>query len=123
MAVASSPNPIRPLLIVCTAILVLLAIAALQMARAVMIPLALSVLLTFILAPVVARLQHRRLGRLGSVLLVGGLVFIAFGGIGAAITLQAKSLADDLPAYQENITNKIARLQEASKGKLLQEVQ
>ncbi|HLN32501.1 MAG TPA: AI-2E family transporter [Gemmataceae bacterium] len=123
MAVASSPNPNRSLLIVCTSILALLAIAALQVARTVLIPLALSVLLTFILAPAVTRLQHRGLGRLISVLLVGGLVFLAFGGIGVAITLQAKSLANDLPAYQENVTNKIARLREASKGKLLQEIQ
>jgi len=123
MAVASPPNPIRSLLIVCTSILVLLAIAALQVARTVLIPLALSALLTFILAPMVTRLQHRGLGRLVSVLLVGGLVLLALGGIGVAITLQAKSLANDLPAYQENVTNKIARLQEAGKGKLLQEIQ
>ena len=49
-------------------------------AREVLIPLALAVLITFILTPSVQRLQKMRLGRVPSVLLV---VILAFGGIGA----------------------------------------
>ena len=57
----SPPQPYRPLLMVCTAILAILIVATLSLARAVLIPLALAVLLAFILAPAVTRVQRRGL--------------------------------------------------------------
>ncbi len=117
-----SPRSSRALLIVCSAILAILAIAALHLARAVLIPVALAVLLAFVLAPLVGWLERRGLGRLPSVLAVGTLVLLFLGGIGVAVTLQLKSLADDLPTYQKNVVDKIARLREAGKGTVLDKV-
>lgn len=123
MTVAPSPwKPDQVLLAVNTSILAILVVTVLHLARAVLIPLALAVLLTFILAPVVARLQRLRLGRLVSVLLVGALVFVLLGGTGLVITLQMRGLANDLPGYQKNITDKIAGFQEFGKGTVLDKI-
>jgi len=105
-----------------TSILAILVVTVLHLARAVLIPLALAVLLTFILSPLVALLQRLRLGRLVSVLLVGALVFVLLGGTGLVITLQMRGLANDLPGYQKNITVKIAGLQEFGKGTVLDKI-
>ncbi|MFN2476661.1 MAG: AI-2E family transporter, partial [Chthoniobacterales bacterium] len=56
-------------------------IAALYFARELLIPLALSALLTFLLSPLVTRLE-RWLGRIVAVLLVVALIFSATGGAG-----------------------------------------
>ena len=51
--------------------LVLLVVAALYFAREILIPLAIAVLLAFLLTPAVRRLEGWRLGRVPAVLLVG----------------------------------------------------
>ena len=55
---------------------VVVAIAVLYFARAVFIPLALSVLLAFLLAPLVIRLRHWRLGRIPAALIVVHFAFL-----------------------------------------------
>lgn len=56
-------------------------VASLYFGRELLVPLALAVLLTFILAPLVTRLQ-RLLGRIGAVLFVVVMMFAATGGVG-----------------------------------------
>jgi hypothetical protein len=65
-------------------------------ARAVFIPLALAVLLTFLLIPVVKWLQRLGLWRVPSVILVVILAGSLLGGIGWVVMLQLKNLANDL---------------------------
>jgi predicted PurR-regulated permease PerM len=92
--------------------------AALYFAREVLIPLALAVLITFILTPSVQRLQKMRLGRVPSVLLV---VVLAFGGIGAVGWLmgaQIVDFAETLPKYEQNIRAKAAALRGGGASKL-----
>jgi predicted PurR-regulated permease PerM/methanogenic corrinoid protein MtbC1 len=84
--------------------------AALYFGREVLIPLALAILISFILTPSVQRLQKMRLGRVPSVLLV---VILAFGGIGAVGWLmgaQIVDFAETLPRYEQNIRAKAAAL-------------
>lgn len=93
-----------------TAIGVLVAIAALYFGREVLIPIALALLLSFLLAPAMIRLQHWGLGKTLSALLVvalsfAGLVFICWAGFG-----QAYNLTLELPEYRENITAKLHAL-------------
>ena len=73
-------------------------------------PLALAVLLCFILTPSVQWFVRRGLPRSGSVALVLILVFSAVGGVGYVVGDQFTSLADQLPAYQANIQKKFATL-------------
>src|SRR3954470_4686061 len=81
-------------------------IAALYFGRDLLIPLALSALLTFLLSPLVTRLE-RWLGRIAAVLLVVALIFSALGGAGYILTRQLVDLATKLPEYKGNIVEKL----------------
>jgi len=116
----SAVRMLRPFVIVASLVLV---IACLYWAQAVLIPIALSILLTFLLSPVVGALERLRLGRIPSVILVAVLAFSLLGGIGWAITLQITSLANDLPKYTKNIKQKIGDLRRAGKGTPVEKVQ
>ena len=91
--------------------------------QAVLIPLALAVLLTFLLSPVVSTLQRQGLGRVPSVLVTVLLAFSILGGIGWTLTRQLVTLADDLPRHSLNIRHRIADLRGASKGGSVEKVQ
>jgi predicted PurR-regulated permease PerM len=100
-----------------------LIIASLYWAQAVLIPVALAMLLTFLLSPVAEALERMTLGRLPSILLVVVLAFSLLGGIGWIVTLQFGSLANELPKYTGNIRQKIADVRGAGKGGALEKVQ
>jgi predicted PurR-regulated permease PerM len=80
--------------------------ATLYFGRELLIPLALSALLTFLLAPLVTRLE-RWLGRLPAVLLVVALIFTGVGAAGWMLTRQLVDLAAKLPEYKGNIITKM----------------
>ncbi len=108
------------LIVVATFVLI---IASLYWAQAVLIPVALAMLLTFLLSPVAGALERIALGRLPSVILVVVLAFSLLGGIGWIVTLQFGSVANELPTYRKNIRQKIADIREAGKGGALEKVQ
>jgi len=108
--------------LIAIAIFVLI-IASLYWAQAVLIPVALAMLLTFLLSPVVGTLERIALGRLPSVILVVVLTFSLLGGIGWIVTLQFASLANELPNYTVNIRQKIADVRGAGRGGALEKVQ
>ena len=103
--------------------IIALVVAALYWLQAVLIPLALAVLLTFLLNPVVGILERRGLGRVPSVLVTVLLALSILGGIGWTLTRQLVTLADELPAYSLNIHRRIADLRGASKGGSVEKVQ
>jgi len=74
-------------------------------------PLALAILLAFILAPLVQWLVRRGLPRSSSVAVVLVLVFTVLGGATYVVGTQFASLADQLPTYQANIEKKFVALQ------------
>ena len=73
-------------------------------------PLALAILLSFILAPLVQWVVRRGLPRSSSVALVLILVFTVVGGVTYVVGGQFASLADQLPTYQANIQKKLVAL-------------
>lgn len=87
-----------------------LVIACLYWARQVLMPVALAVLLAFILTPVAASLQRYGLGRLPSVLIVVFLALLLLGGIGYLISQQINSLAVHMPSYQDELIEKVKPL-------------
>src|SRR4030095_11309205 len=103
--------------------IVALVVAALYWLQAVLIPVALAVLLTFLLSPVVGILQRRRLGRGAAVLVTVLLAFSILGGIGWTLTHQLITLANELPRYSLNIHQRIADLRGASGGGSVEKVQ
>jgi predicted PurR-regulated permease PerM len=110
-------------LTVCTCILGILLIGCLALAWEVLLPLALAVLVAFILTPLVARLQRSGLGRVPSVILVSSGAMALVLGFGAVIVLQLRSLVIELPQYRDNIKQKVAAFQSAGPGSLMVKVQ
>ena len=102
---------------------IVLIVASLYWAQAILIPVALAILLTFLLSPVAGALERIVFGRLPSVILIVVLTFSLLGGIGWIVTLQFGSLANELPTYRKNIRQKIADIREAGKGGALEKVQ
>jgi predicted PurR-regulated permease PerM len=87
-----------------------LVIAALYFGREIFVPVALAVLLSFVLAPFVMRLHSWRIPRTVSVLVV---VFIGFSiifSLGGLMVSQATRLAAKLPGYQQTLSDKIESL-------------
>jgi predicted PurR-regulated permease PerM len=102
---------------------VVLVVGVLYWARQILIPVALAILLTFILAPIVAGLRRRGLGRTSSVIVTVVLAFVLLGGTGTVIFIEFRSLANELPAYRQNILKKISEVRIASKGGAIEKIQ
>jgi predicted PurR-regulated permease PerM len=100
-----------------------LVVGGLYWLQAVLIPIALAVLLTFLLSPVVGALQRRGLGRVPAVLVTVVLALSVLGGIGWTLTRQLVTLANELPRYSLNIHQRITDLRGASKGGSVEKVQ
>jgi predicted PurR-regulated permease PerM len=82
----------------------------------VFLPLAMAILLTFALSPVVNLTRNRGLPHVASVLAA---VFIAFTAIGLFMlisALQMAALVQDLPSFQSNIVEKLNDFQASSDG-------
>src|SRR6476660_2883231 len=83
-----------------------LIIAALYFGREIFVPVALAVLLSFVLAPFVMLVRSWRIPRTPSVLVV---VFIGFSiifSLGGLMVSQATRLAAKLPGYQQTLSDK-----------------
>ena len=91
-------------------IALLVAAAVLYLAKEVLIPVAVAILLSFLLAPAVRRLEQWKLGRVPSTLIVALLGFGAIFGIAGVAGSQAISLGAQLPEYRHNIVQKIRAL-------------
>lgn len=89
-------------------------IVALYFGQDILVPLALAALLSFALAPPVARLRRWGLPRVPAVLVAVLLAFGGIGGFGLLVVGQLAQLADNLPAYQQNIRAKVRSLQAAA---------
>src|SRR5215207_3248872 len=99
-----------------------LVIVVLYWAQAVLVPLALAILLSFVLAPPVTWLE-RWLGGVAAVMLVVTLVFVALGIAAWGLSRQIDNLANDLPTYRVNIAAKIADIRGAGKGGSVEKLQ
>lgn len=94
---------------------VVLVLACIYWAQAVLIPIALAVLITFLLTPPVAALQRRGVPRVAAVLAVVLLALAVVAGIGTVLTIQVMSLGEELPRYRDNIREKIADIRSVSR--------
>jgi predicted PurR-regulated permease PerM len=94
-------------------------VATLYVARELLIPFALSALLTFLLAPLVTRIE-RWIGRIAAVLVVVALIFSAMGLAGWLLTRQLADLANKLPEYKGNIVAKMHAFDVPQGGKFTQ---
>ena len=83
-------------------------VAALYLAKGVLVPLTLAVLLSFLLSPACDGLERRlRLGRVPAVLVTAMLAFSTLGIVGWTSVVQMIDLAPKMPEYQSNIQAKL----------------
>ncbi len=82
-------------------------VAALYLAKGVLVPLTLAVLLSFLLSPVCDWLERRRLGRIPAVLVTAILGFSVLGVATWTAVVQMTDLAPKMPEYQENLQAKL----------------
>ncbi len=82
----------------------------LYFAKEVLIPLALAILFSFLLGPVVRRVERLRFWRVPAVLMVTAAFFGVFAAVGWVTTHQVIELAGKLPSYQDNIQHKLQDL-------------
>ena len=85
-------------------------VAILYFAKEVLIPLALAVLFSFLLGPLVRRLERLHFPRVLAVLSITLAFFGLFGAVGYITTHQVSDLAAKLPSYQDNIQRKLKSL-------------
>src|SRR5262245_32420194 len=86
-----------------------LVVAALYLGQRIFVPLALAVLLTLVLGPVVIWLERRGLRRFPAVLSAAVLAFLLIGLVGWAVAAQVTSLLADLPEHKAKLREKLAQ--------------
>jgi predicted PurR-regulated permease PerM len=91
-------------------------VAALYFGREILVPIALALLMSFVLSPLVRILQVWRFPRVLAVIVVVFAAFAAIFSLGALMVSQVDQLADDLPRYQSTLREKIQSLRGATAG-------
>ena len=89
-------------------------ITALYVGRDVLLPLALSILLAFVLTPPLLLLRRLKVPRIGAVAIVVAFAFAIIFALGWLLSREATQLAADLPAYQHALSDKIKGLREGT---------
>jgi predicted PurR-regulated permease PerM len=87
-------------------------VAGLYLGRSVLIPITLAILLSFLLAPLVALLRRLYLGRVLSVLIAVLLALAVILALGGLIGTQLAGLAEEVPRYALTIQRKIDTVQQ-----------
>jgi predicted PurR-regulated permease PerM len=85
--------------------------------REIIIPIALAILLSFVLAPLVGLLQRIRVPRGLAVVSVVIIAFALLFAMGSLLASQLTQLAGDLPRYQSTISEKIQSFRETTAGR------
>ncbi len=115
--IAAAETPSAPL--ASSMVVFAIIVAGLYLGREVLIPIAIAVLLSFVLGPLVNLLRRLRLGRFVAVLAA---VLFATGIIGALSTVigvQVADLVQDIPRYQHTIERKVQGLREGALGRTM----
>jgi predicted PurR-regulated permease PerM len=90
---------------------VVLVVAAVSLAKPVLVPLSLAVLFSFILNPLVILVQRFVPRRVPAVMVVVLLALVTAAGVGWTVAVQVSKLADELPKHRDQIQAKIQDLQ------------
>lgn len=88
----------------------------LKVGQEIFVPLALSLLLTFTLAPIVSFLRRRSVPKIAAVMIAVASAFCAIALFSVIVASQVANLAQNIPAYQRNIVVKVQTLAQAGSG-------
>ncbi len=95
---------------------VIVVVAVLRLAQDLFVPLALAILLTFLLAPIVGRLRRWHINRVIAVIVSIALALGLIGLVGAVIFGQLSDLAHQLPQYELQLRQHITHLRGFMRG-------
>ena len=119
--VQTAPLWQRAVILLSGTVVGLVIVLGLRWGRPVLIPIALAVLLTFLLNPIVRILQRRGLGRVLSVMVAVSTVGIVLMGLGGMVTRQVAGMLAELPQNTANIKAKVATLRQLGTGPLVEQ--
>jgi len=91
-------------------------ICALYFGSEVLLPLALAILLSFVLTQPLLLLRRLKVPRVLAVGLLVGIAFTIIAGLGWLISREVTQLAADLPGYQTTLSQKIQSLRDSTTG-------
>lgn len=98
-------------------VLILIGVAfLLRVGQEIFVPLALSLLLSFTLAPIVSFLRKRSVPKILAVILAVISAFCAIAVFSFIVATQVANLAENIPTYQRNIVSKVQVLAQAGSG-------
>jgi predicted PurR-regulated permease PerM len=103
----ATPEPLAKLSGILTLASIAVVTGALYLAKGVLVPLTLAVLLSFLLSPVCDRLERWKFGRIPAVLVTALLAFTMLGVVAWMAVVQMNNLAPKMPEYQANIQAKL----------------
>lgn len=101
------PDPASTLETLSTLLMLLATVAILFWAREILVPIAIAILMSFVLSPPIRLLRSFGIGK---TLAVGTVVFLSFAvtvGLGAILAKQISDLASEAPRYQTTVTHKV----------------
>jgi predicted PurR-regulated permease PerM len=101
----ATPDSLTPKFM--TAVIAAVVVGGIYMGRPVLMPLALAILMSFALSPLVALLKKLRLGNVAPVLISLLFAVVVLSLLATFMGSQLAKLAADLPHYQANLTHKI----------------
>jgi predicted PurR-regulated permease PerM len=110
----------RAVILIAGILTALVIVLGLQWGRPILIPIALALLLTFLLNPMVRALQNRGLGRIFSVGVAVTVAAIVMAGLGGMVTMQVAGMLAELPQNTANIRAKVKTLRQLSSGPMVQ---
>src|SRR3984893_1739022 len=93
-------------------------LSAFAWAKELLLPLILAILISFLLAPVVSRLERWRFPRAVAVLSVVAVGFALIAGLCSTLSLEGLDLVNSLPKYRDNIHARWAAIQQGPPGPL-----
>ncbi len=112
----SKASPMRIVAMAANVVVVIAVVAALYLAQDVFIPLTLSTMLAFLLAPLADRLENSGLRRAPAVIVLAILAFTIIGGFLWVVGREATKLAADMPKYQTEIISKVENFSDVGGG-------
>lgn len=96
-------------------------IAALGVAKRLLVPIALAALITFLMSPIVGWLE-RRVGRVPAVLGAVAVVFVVLAGSSWVLLRQLDGVSSDLPRFRVTLVGKLSHLRSLSQNRTVDEL-
>ncbi|KQT93050.1 hypothetical protein ASG60_06460 [Methylobacterium sp. Leaf469] len=118
IAAAETPAPTMSSPLIVAALIV----TGLYLGRDVLIPIAIAILLSFVLGPLVNLLRRWHLGRFLSVAASVLMTLSVVGALGALIGVQLADIAGDVPRYRTTIERKVEGLKDTPAGRMAEYV-